>query len=261
MQVHVSPEISSVLDAAARNSVRNGQYFVGVEHLFDVLVEEAHRLPRSVTEQYGKALQTVAREVAREAWRSPAPSANGEVFYTPRCANTLNEAARLAERFRTGQPKAGHLLMAIVADAHAAPSRAMDRVKLDRGALLQLLQQELAGKAAGGGAPAGAPQRNAAQAADAQAAPKAEAEPETAPASLESLTHDLTQAALDGKLEPAIGRDHEIFEMMQVLARKTKNNVILVGEAGVGKTKVVEGLALNTIKGGTMDELFSGFRV
>lgn len=252
MQVHVSPEINEVLDTAVGISVKRGQFFVGVEHLFEALLEQTALLPKAVVDNHLKALQTVLREMAREAWQGNAPSVRGEVFYTPRCANLLNDAAKYAERFRSGGPTPGHLLLAIAADAHAAPSRAMDRLRFDRGQLVQLLEKELTGRQ----------RRPAGQAQGAQAAAaEAEAEEGAAPGfSLETITHDLTQAAREGKLSPAIGRDREIFEILQILTRKTKNNAILVGDAGVGKTKVVEGMAVEAAKGAA-EGLLSNYRI
>lgn len=258
MQVQVSPEINGILDAAVGISVQRGQFFVGVEHLFEALLAESSRLPKSVTDHYLTVLYTAIREVTREAWRDPVRAATGEVFYTPRCANILNDTAKLAERFRT-QAGAGHLLLAVLADPDAAPSRAMDRLQLNRGKLIQVLQHELAGQgqpsklpSVAGKVAAQAKTETASAAAPASAVLRPEDDPDakSPPPPIESFTHDLTEAARAGKLSRAVGRDAEIFEILQILARKTKNNVIIVGEAGVGKTKVVEGLAVEAVQGG-----------
>jgi len=284
VQVFVSPEVNNIIDNAVAISTRRGRCYVGVEHLFEALTAQGSLLPRSVHDRYRNVLHTLGREIDREAWRGTMPTVSGEIFYTPRCAAVTNEATRLANRLGSREPSAGHLLLAILSDAHALPSRVMDRLGLDRGELVAALTeglraprapdqaspQERAGLApaphtqgkaapAGAAAAAGAPGPRTAEAATAKTA---EAAPDQAKLafSLESVTRDLTQAAQDGKLEPAVGRDDTIFELLQILARQTKNNAILVGEAGVGKTKIVEGLAL-LAAGETGSGLLSGSRI
>ena len=279
MQVNVSPEIARLLDAAVAVSVRQKLYFVGVEHLFDALLELSSLLPRPISDRHLKTLQTVQREVSRRGWRGGSPT-DGEVFYTPRCASTLNDAAKFAVRFRNGPATAAHLLLAILADAHSAPSRAMDRLHFDRGDIIRATQACLSQvtRAAPARAPA-VPERGVAAArpsggaqaaaqAPAQAAPQVGAQVAAQTAeektgddfNLATITRDLTAAARNGELDPTIGRDDEIFEVLQILSRKHKSNVMLLGEAGVGKTQLVEGLALMAAKGG-MGELLEGCRI
>ena len=264
MDVSVSPETSALLDEAATLSVRRGQRYVGVEHLFTVLVNKPHLLPPQIAERYGMMLQTTAREVERTSWQGMMPVVGPEIFHTPRCAFAINEAAKLSERLTKSRPTAGHLLLVIVADAHAAPSRCMDRLGFARGELIQALRSALMSHrtTTHPKAEETAPQREAhasAKVAEAEADARDE-KPRSKPASLDSLTRDLTQAARDGKIEEAVGREKETFEILQILARKNKNNAILVGEAGVGKTKIIESLAVTAVEGG-MDGLLSGWRI
>ncbi len=250
MQVPVSPEINELLDDATQLSVRRGQFFVGVDHLFEAILVKADLLPRAFRKQYLDALRGSCQEMTRESWRGRTPTYGSEVFYTPRCAGVTSEAARLAQRISKSSPSAGHLLLAILADSHAMPSRAMDRLGHPRGEMIQDLRLELS---------KGAPSRRKTQAKP--PSPETAPEPEvrrSGPQVIESpqfdgepavtrppesLTRDLTELARRGNLEPAIGRDQDILTIVEILSRKTKNNVILVGEAGVGKTHVVEGLA------------------
>ncbi len=245
MHVQVSRETNHILDCAVGISIQRGHYFVGVEHVFEALLAESDCLPEALWSRYADVLRATATEMTRDAWRGAVPSVSGEVFHTPRCARIVNDAAKLAERFRSGPPCAAHLLWAILADALAGPSRAMDRGGRTRGELIQALQKTLTSR-----------QAEPAKADDAVARPLATGAPQAAceaeeatKSSLESLTHDLTQAAREGKIDSVIGRGEEIFEILQILTRKTKNNAILVGEAGVGKTKVIEGLAVAAARG------------
>jgi len=251
VQVHVSPEINTVLSAAVEISTRRQHFFVGVEHLFEAMLDAHTLLPKPFTDRYDTALRKVSRELARDGWRGGPTAGVGEVFYTPRCAHLLNESAKLAERYRRGAAGAGHLMLALLADAYAAPSRALDRFRVPRDELIAALRAELMEPAAADGEPAPAPET-----------PRAAA-PEDKPAArrpIEELTRDLTKAAQEGKLDPAIARDDEMFQVLQVLARKGKNNVMLVGEAGVGKTQIVEGLAV-AATGGGLGGLLAGQRI
>jgi len=263
VQVHVSPETNSLLNAAAERSTRRGLSFVGVEHLFDALIESSILLPKAFREKHLTALQNVSRELTRDAWKEPLPIPAGEIFYTPRCANVLNEAAKLAERYRNSPPGAGDLLLALLVDAHAAPSRAMDYLQLPRGEIIADLRREMM--------PPGHAEKTKVAHRVTQAAEQTAASAAGSPSregganglsdspTIETMTRDLTQAAQDGVLGPAVGRDEEMFQILQILARKNKNNVMLVGEAGVGKTQIVEGLAVASVRGG-MRGLVAGYR-
>lgn len=242
MQVPVSPEVNMLVDAAAEISVRRSHYFVGVEHLFEAMAHHNNLLPPVFCDQHLKKLMTVCREIDRHGWQGAAVNDHGEVFYTPRLANLLREAARLAGRLGATEPKAGHVLLALLGDAHAAPCRTMDTLRVDRGELITALRRSL-------GADAKPASRRLTAVETTASTLHSDGEGQAESGSLEAITNDLTQAARDGKLEPAVGRDKELYELLQVLARKSKNNAILLGEAGVGKTKIIEALALAASKG------------
>lgn len=260
VEVHVSPEINSLLNTAVELSVRRHHFFVGVEHLFEAVVEHGGRLPQVFFANHGGTLQQALKAVVADGWRGGA-NGGGEIFYTPRCAEMLAEAARLAELYHRGPATGGHLLYALLADAQSAPSRAMDRLGLGRGDVLAALRGALL-TGTPQPAPVGARGNHGAAAANAPGEPgdMAPADASGAPATLESLTRDLTQSAREGRLESAIGRKDEMFQILQILGRKSKNNVMLVGEAGVGKTQIVEGLAVAVVRGG-MSGLLSGCRI
>lgn len=243
MQLTVSSEIAALLERATALSVGLGNFYVGVEHAFTALLETPEKLPRAVVERYLNSLYAAAREVNRHGWRGAAPSVSGEIFYTPRCINVTNEATRLAERLGRGAAGLGHWLLAVLVDPLSAPSRAMDGLRLGRRECVELLRAELSQL------PEIAPATRATSANEAPApASPSQAKPKSG---LASLTRDLTATAAQGRLEPAIGRDQEIFEILQIMARKTKNNVMIVGEAGVGKTQLVEGVAVKIARGET----------
>ncbi len=252
MQVPVSQEVNAVLDDAAALSIRRGLYYVGVEHLFLTLMAQPDQLPRPIVDKHQAWFGRLSEAVLTDAWQGTMPPIRPEVFYTPRCAELTKKATRFAQNLGNGQARAGHLLLAILADPHAAPSRAMDRLGISREAVIADLQKALRTSRAQrrrvdpktGESAAGIKTGKAAEEASAEAG-----EDGAATSALEAVTRDLTEAARAGRLEPAIGRDHEMLDILEILARKNKNNAVLIGEAGVGKTQIVEGLALSSVSG------------
>jgi len=271
VQVPVSQEVNALLDDATAISLRRGQMYVGVEHLFESILIKSDLLPHSFVSKYIAAMRAASHEMTRERWKGDMPLAHPEVFYTPRCAAVATQAAKLGQRLSSGNAGAGHLLLAILADAHAAPSRAFDRLLLPRGEMIALLRTELMRGSRGkpavvSVAPAAKPAKALAQRqADSRELPDLlmgdDANAHTNGASvLDALTRDLSEAAAVGSLEKAIGREQDIVSITEILSRKTKNNVILVGEAGVGKTHIVEGLALAAFRGRNGGGILGGTR-
>lgn len=249
MHLHVSEALAGLSQRAVAAGMHRGQYFIGVEHLFAALLDTPDRLPPRINELYLPQLFTALREVSRTAWREPLPSVTGEVFHTPRAIAVLHEAQRLAERIGHGPATESHLLLAILSDERSAPSRAMERLRLPRKECMDALREALqATRDPRRARPARLHEHHESpEARDREAEPGAATAADKPPAQangLESLTRDLSAAARHGDLAPAVGRRQEIMQMLQILTRKTKNNAMLVGEAGVGKTHVVEGLAL-----------------
>ena len=257
VQFHVSPEVSKLLDAAVAISVRHGQFFVGVDHLFEALLDASALLPKAFMDRYVSVLHTVSRELLREAWHGGTFPASGEVFYTPRCAETLASATKLSERQGYAATTAGHLLLALLADVHAGPSRALDRLNLGRGEMIVSLRDELARAAGQMGGESG-PESSATPTVKVPA--MAGSEGNESESAFATLTRDLTEAARRSVLQRAVGRENEMFQVLQILARKNKNNVMLVGEAGVGKTQIVEGLAVAGVRGG-LGGILAGYRI
>src|SRR5919198_3476026 len=144
---------------------------------------------------------------------------------TEKAQEAIAAAQRLAERRQHTQLEPEHLLMAIAEDQATQAGRLLRDLGVTRDRLLQALQ-EVRGS-----------QRVTSQ------------NPETTYQSLEKYGRDLTKLAREGKLDPVIGRDEEIRRTIQVLLRRTKNNPVLIGEPGVGKTAIVEGLAQRIVRG------------
>ncbi len=271
MQVRVSEQVNEVLEKALAIGTNRGQFYVGVEHLFAALLEEPENLPKCIQKEYLDRLYMVMREVARTAWTENAQGGSGEIIYTQRVIATTQAASKLAARVGHGAG-AGHLLYALLADASSAPSRAMDQIGKDRGACLSKLQAELFQGSRSKTVPM---EHKANPVLGSSSMEPSSPQPEmqlldSAPGTgeagygngiEENLVLDLTESARQGKLQPAVGRDAEILEILQILTRKTKNNVMLVGEAGVGKTQVAEGLALRIVQRRENDSIIPDFRI
>ncbi len=262
MQIHVSEQINEVLDRALAISVNRGQFFVGVEHVFAALLEEPETLPKCIRKEFLDRLYTTMREVARTAWNGRTLATNGEIIHTPRVISVAQTAGKMAARLGVGPAVPGHLLWALLNDGSSAPSRAMDRIGDFRGACIAKLQEELARGRSGfvETKPMTSPPPGAKETRE-NATQSPIVTPPDAPDNAPPMTTDLTDAARAGKLDPAIGRDNEIMEILQILTRKTKNNVMIVGEAGIGKTQVVEGLALRIAQRHATDNVIPDFHI
>lgn len=245
VQVRVSPEVGILLDEAVAVSVQRGSKYVGVEHLFEAVVSQPRDFSQVLTDADWSCLHQAVERAYRDAWRGKLPPIGGDIFYTPRCAAITHEAAHLAARLRSGSTTAAHVLLAILADAHSAPSRALDRAGRTRNHLIAVLRETLKGPGMQRATPK--PQ-NGSRTEKAQPQPARGIEKEKA-VSLSDFTRDLTQLAREGLIEPAIGRDSELLLIAEILARKGKHNVMLVGEPGTGKTKIIEGLACKLAEG------------
>jgi ATP-dependent Clp protease ATP-binding subunit ClpC len=143
----------------------------------------------------------------------------GQVFITPRAKAILDQAQEEANRLKDEYISTEHLLLAIMGERTTSVAKMFKEAGLSKDRVLEIIKEFRGGQ----------------RVTDPQA--------ETRFRTLEKYSRDLTQMAIEGKLDPVIGRDEEILRVIQILSRRTKNNPVLIGEAGVGKTAIVEGLA------------------
>jgi len=240
-----------VMVLAQEEARKLGQMYVGTEHLLLGLIREedgiAAQALRRLDISYDEALEQV-KQIAEKPGE-PAPA--GHIPFTPRAKRVLEGALR--EMLALGQSYIAteHLLLGILREGNGVAMEAMSRMGLSvdavRGAITELApkrpQQPPAGVGAlGMGIPGGfgAPAGGGCEGCGGGSAEGS---------ALREYGRDLTQLAGDGKLDPVIGREDEIDRVMEVLARRTKNNPLLIGDPGVGKTAVVEGLAQRVVAG------------
>ena len=220
-------------------AVRRSHQGVDVEHLLAALLEDREGLAPTLLSRAGAqedALRAAAEAALDKiaAVRGPGRDA-AQVYLTQRLADLLARAEDEAQGLKDEYVSVEHLLLAMVEDSGSAGD-ALRSCGLERPALLAALR-DVRGN-----------QRVTNQ------------NPEATYESLEKYGRDLTEAAESGKLDPVIGRDEEIRRVIQVLSRRTKNNPVLIGEPGVGKTAIAEGLAQRIASGDVPDGL-SGRRV
>ena len=216
------------LQAAQKLAVRFNNQQIDVEHLLVSLLDQEKGLAPAILGKAGVSLDAVMVRAQREIEKLPRVTGSGgapDNFYlTGRMQKLLGNAEDEAKKLKDDFVSIEHLLLALTDDRGTAGS-ILKEFGLTRERLLSALK-EVRGS-----------QRVTTQ------------NPEETYQSLEKFGRDLTQYARQGKLDPVIGRDEEIRRVIQVLSRRTKNNPVLIGEPGVGKTAIVEGLAQRIVRG------------
>ena len=217
-------KLQEALQTASAHAMRRSHQGIDVEHLLLALVEQADGLAGSLLEQAGISVTSVSGALEQALAKVPqvqgAGAGPGQIHLTSRLSQVLTRAEQEMRGLRDEYLSVEHVLLSM-----AEEGGVLRRLGLTRDRLLSALQQ-VRGH-----------QRVTSQ------------DPESTYQSLEKYGRDLTRLAGQGKLDPVIGRDEEIRRVIQILSRRTKNNPVLIGEPGVGKTAIVEGLAQRIVKG------------
>jgi ATP-dependent Clp protease ATP-binding subunit ClpC len=193
-----------------------GSQLIETEHLLLGLLREDKALANRFLKQHG-SIESIRKEIESRITIRERISTSVDVPLSPECKRILNHAAEEAERLGHKHVGTEHLLLGILREEKCFGAE----ILMERGLRLSALREELA-RTSGEKAPASRPKETSL---------------------LSEFSRDLTQAAMEGQLDPLVGRERELERVIQILCRRTKNNPVLIGEPGVGKTAIVEGLA------------------
>ncbi len=225
---------------AAEIIQRYGHNQIDTEHILLALIEQPGGVIPQILEKLNVSAEALAERL--DATLRASPKANifgggaGQIFITPRVKRIIDLANEEANRLKDEYISTEHIFLAILTERNTPAARILEAAGLTRDRVYDAIQDLRGGQ----------------RVTDPQA--------ETRYRTLEKYSRDLTQLAREGKLDPVIGRDNEILRLIQILSRRTKNNPVLIGEAGVGKTAIVEGLA-QKIATNDVPEILSGKRV
>ena len=232
-----SPRAQRALELAERSAGDLGHSYIGTEHLLLGLLREEEGIARRVLEEQGLTESMVQKILINSVGRG-IPGTKPTQGLTPRAKRAIESAVE--ESMRGGFSYVGteHLLVGLLRDGRSMGVRILRAAGLSPQAVFESVRHKLQE------APTGQ-----------QTVRAGEAKEESGDNVLQEFTRDLTAAARSGKLDPVIGRDEEIQRVIQILSRRTKNNPVLIGEPGVGKTAVAEGLAQRIAAADVPEEL------
>ena len=234
-----TPRAQQVLALARKEADRFNHNFVGTEHLLLGLIKLGQGVAVNVLQRLGMDLDTVRLEVEKQVGTGPDQKQVGNIPYTPRVKKVLNLAAKEAKALNHTYVGTEHILLGLLREGEGVAARVLKNLDVDIEQARQEILKELD------------PNFNSQeeQPAGESGDKPADKKGETKTPALKAFGRDLTEIARKGEMDPVIGRKNEIERVIQILCRRTKNNPVLLGEAGVGKTAIVEGLAQEIARG------------
>jgi ATP-dependent Clp protease ATP-binding subunit ClpC len=236
MMNNFTPRAQQVLALARKEADRFNHNYVGTEHLLLGLIKLGQGVAVNVLQKMGLDLETVRMEVEKQVGSGPETKMVGNIPYTPRVKKVLALAGKEAKALQHSYVGTEHILLGLLREGEGVAARVLKSLEIDiertRNEILKELDPNFAPQEESEGVPA-----------------ETGGKKDSKTPALRAFGRDLTELAKKNELDPVIGRGDEIERVIQILCRRTKNNPVLIGEAGVGKTAIAEGLAQEIVAG------------